>query len=80
MIGVNNEPYLRAIQESVLAVRSQWELVLSKSPHLRGLVDYDTIITAPSMFKEFDAYKRQLSRDLSAPTRKMDVGVAAAVT
>jgi hypothetical protein len=80
LIGVNNEPYLRAIQESVLAVRSQWELVLSKSPHLRGLVDYDTIITAPSMFKEFDAYKRQLSRDLSAPTRKMDVGVAAAVT
>ncbi len=71
LVGLDNEPYLAAIRDSVAAVRSQRELVLSAHQQLRGLVPYDTILTAPSMFKAFDSYKKRLARGVPESKRKM---------
>jgi hypothetical protein len=70
LLGMNNGPYLEALRESVEAVRAQRELAFEGNPYMRGMVPYDTILTAPSMYKAFDAYKKQLRRDLSETTRK----------
>jgi hypothetical protein len=63
LIGMDNGPYLEALRESVEAVRTQREEAFEGNRYLHGLVPYDTILTAPSMYKAFDAYKKQFRRD-----------------
>jgi hypothetical protein len=58
LVASDNEPYFEAIRVSVKAIRDARERVFAASPHLRWGVPYDTILTAPSMYKAASDYRK----------------------
>jgi hypothetical protein len=58
LVARDNEPYFAAIKASVEAIRSARDRVFAASPQLRWGVPYDTILTAPSMYKAASEYKK----------------------